>query len=396
MISRIVVTLSMLLLMSCGGGGGSDGNSPEGPAVSGTVSLSGPAEVWSDEISWTLTASAEGLDRISVSYQLDADGSGLTMDSTTGLIQGAAITAGVYDLVVSASDGAGISASQSLSFTSNAFIAGHWRMARPSTGEEIEMVVSRNGRISLISYAPNGGISAVCNGLLEIDGDRLSGSVDCVDDELGQSTSVISGTVIEGSSITLTGFDQGDDGVFLFQSQAAEFNFGTIVPGIYVEYSDIAQGISLVEVSAEGVLTPLAPGDVGFDSKTSRCDLSGRLEEDDVFADYEFEQLKNALQVFEASISLTNCDLGSTAVDALDFNQIDAPALGASVLDTLADALSFNLYFPGNGNSNESYNAGYFRYVQFCDEANQLTAIAALLKDESEQFSIIACPVEEG
>ncbi len=410
MISRILLMSAALLVMSCGGSGsGSNsdssagtGSSNTGSSNTGTVTLVGQTEVWSDQINWTLSATAEGLNSTDVSFQLAADNSGLEIDSTTGLIQGVATTAGVYDLVITAEDSAGGSAVESFSFTSNAFIAGHWLMDLPSSNEQLLLIVSRNGRATMTKSSAVGEIDSICNGQLTILGDAVSGSLSCVDAELNRFALPASGTVVVGSSITLSDFsfagsleDALVEGQFLFQTQADVFNFGSIVPGVYAEYSDIASGISLVKVTADGSLTAMMPSDVGFQNKNSRCGLSGSLEADVIFADYEFESLKNALQVFEATVTLTDCDLGSTALDSLNYNQAQANALGASVLDTLADAQSFKLYFPGSGNSNESQNAGYFRYVQFCDESNQLTAIAALLKDDSEQFSIIACPVEE-
>ena len=408
MIARILLISSALLLVSCGGGGGSSaaGNGSDSNDDSdrdfGTVTLVGPTEVWSDQINWTLSATADGLSSTGVSFQLAADNSGLEIDSTTGLIQGVATTPGVYDLIITAQDDAGGSTTKDFSFTSNAFVAGHWLMDLPSSNEELLMVISRNGRTSITRATALGEVNAICNGELAIVGDAVSGDLSCVDAELSRSSLSVSGTVVEDSSITLTDFSFVDglgdalgDGLFLFQTQAEVFNFGAIEPGIYVEYSDIASGISLVKVTAEGVLSAMTPADVGFENKNSRCALSGSLEADEIFVDYEFESLKIVLQVFEATITLADCDLGSAVLDSLDYNQAQASALGASVLDTLADALSFNLYFQGNGNSNESQNAGYFRYVLFCDQSNQLTAIAALLTDETEQFSIVACPVEE-
>ena len=406
MIARILLISAALLLISCGGGSsgsgsnsgsnsGSDGGSSE-PDF-GTVTLAGQTEVWSDEINWTLSASADGLNSSGVSFQLAADNSGLEIDSTTGLIQGAATTPGVYDLIITAQDEAGGSTAKSFRFTSNAFIAGHWLMDLPSSDEELLMVISRNGRTSITRSSALGGINAVCNGQLSIVGDTVSGNLGCVDAELNRFSQTVSGTAIEGSSITLSDFTLGDapaEGRFLFQTQAEVFNFGTLAPGIYVEYSNIASGISLVKVTADG-LSAITPAEVGFQNKNSRCALSGNLEADVIFADYDLESLKGALQVFEADITLTECDLGSAALGSLNYNQTEAAALGASVFDTLADALSFNLYFSGSNDSDESQNAGYFRYVQFCDQSNQLTAIAALLKDEDEQFSIIACPVDE-
>lgn len=406
MIARILLISAALLLISCGGGSsgsgsssgsnsGSDGGSSE-PDF-GTVTLVGQTEVWSDEINWTLSASADGLNSSGVSFQLAANNSGLEIDSTTGLIQGAATTPGVYDLVITAQDEAGGSTAKSFRFTSNAFIAGHWLMDLPSSDEELLMVISRNGRTSITRSSALDGINAVCNGQLSIVGDTVSGNLGCVDAELNRFSQTVSGTAIEGSSITLSDFTLGDapaEGRFLFQTQAEVFNFGTLAPGIYVEYSNIASGISLVKVTADG-LSAITPAEVGFQNKNSRCALSGNLEADVIFADYDLESLKGALQVFEADITLTECDLGSAALGSLNYNQTEAAALGASVFDTLADALSFNLYFPGSNDSAESQNAGYFRYVQFCDQSNQLTAIAALLKDEDEQFSIIACPVDE-
>ena len=407
MISRVLLISAVLLLISCGGGGGSstdgagsgsgsngDSNSGTPDPDFGTVTLAGQTEVWSDQINWTLSASVDGSNSTGVSFQLAADNSGLEIDSTTGLIQGVATTPGVYDLVITAADSAGGSTANSFSFTSNAFIAGHWLMDLPSSNEQLLMVISRNGRASITRSSAVGEINAICNGQMTILGDAVSGGLGCVDAELNRSSLAAAGTVIEGSSIQLTDFGFGD-GLFLFQTQTEVFNFGTLAPGIYVEYSDIAAGISLVKVTADGNLAAITPAEVGFQNKNGRCALSGSLEADVIFSDYDFESLKNALQVFEADITLTDCDLGSAALDSLNYNQAQAPALGASVLDTLADALSFNLYFPGHDNGNEPQNAGYFRYVQFCDESNQLTAIATLLKDDSEQFSIIACPVEE-
>ena len=406
MIARILLISAALLLISCGGGSsgsgsssgsnsGSDGGSSE-PDF-GTVTLVGQTEVWSDEINWTLSASADGLNSSGVSFQLAANNSGLEIDSTTGLIQGAATTPGVYDLIITAQDEAGGSTAKSFRFTSNAFIAGHWLMDLPSSDEELLMVISRNGRTSITRSSALDGINAVCNGQLSIVGDTVSGNLGCVDAELNRFSQTVSGTAIEGSSITLSDFTLGDapaEGRFLFQTQAEVFNFGTLAPGIYVEYSNIASGISLVKVTADG-LSAITPAEVGFQNKNSRCALSGNLEADVIFADYDLESLKGALQVFEADITLTECDLGSAALGSLNYNQTEAASLGASVFDTLADALSFNLYFSGSNDSDESQNAGYFRYVQFCDQSNQLTAIAALLKDEDEQFSIIACPVDE-
>jgi len=407
MIARVLLLSTALLLTSCGGGGGSSGaeagtgsNAGSGTGTGtgtdyGTVTLAGQTKVWSDQINWTLSARASGLKSTGVSFQLEADNSGLEIDSTTGLIQGTVTTPGVYDLVISAEDTAGGSTAKSFTFTSNAFIAGHWVMDLPSSDEALLMVISRNGRASITKSSLSGELNAVCNGQLTILGDGLSGNFSCVDAELERFSLAASGTVVEDSSITLNDFNFGD-GLFVFQSQAEVFNFGTIVPGIYVEYSDIGSGISLVRVAADGSLVAMVPADVGLRNKTSRCALSGSLTTDVIFADYEPEQLKNALQVFEATVSLANCDLGSAALGSLDYNQNQASALGATVLDTLADGLSFNLYFPGNETSNDAHNAGYFRYVQFCDESNRLTAIASLLKDKSEKFSIVACPVEEG
>ncbi|MBT5106271.1 MAG: hypothetical protein HOM20_08795, partial [Porticoccaceae bacterium] len=236
MIARILLISAALLLISCGGGssgsgsssgsnsgsdGGSDGGSSE-PDF-GTVTLVGQAEVWSDEINWTLSASADGLNSSGVSFQLAANNSGLEIDSTTGLIQGAATTPGVYDLVITAQDEAGGSTAKSFRFTSNAFIAGHWLMDLPSSDEELLMVISRNGRTSITRSSALDGINAVCNGQLSIVGDTVSGNLGCVDAELNRFSQTVSGTAIEGSSITLSDFTLGDapaEGRFLFQTQA--------------------------------------------------------------------------------------------------------------------------------------------------------------------------------
>lgn len=364
----------------------------------GTVTLSGETEVWSDQINWTLTASASDLNSTSVSFALSDDGSGLEIDSTTGVIQGAATPPGVYELTIDASDSAGGSTSATFNFTSNAFVAGHWTLERTESNENLMLVVSRNGLVSLITRSASGVMNAVCHGQADIVGDRFTAELACSQRSAdGSSTSdnsvVVSGTVVEGSRITLAGLDTGQDSVFVFQTAAEVFNFGTITPGIYVEYSDYNSGISLVEVNAEGELTALAPEDVGFQSKSSRCELSGNLNADPVFADYEIDDLKEALQVFETTVSLTNCDLDGDSIRRRDYNQNDTLAHGASVMDTLAASLSFNLYLAGNPDSNDGYNAGYFHYVHFCDESNQLTAVADFLAD-TEPFSIVVCPSE--
>ncbi len=401
--SHTLLAIAALLLTSCGGGGGSsssgnqNGNQNDTPDY-GTVNLVGDTEVWSDQVNWTLTASADKLSSTGLAFTLTDGGSGLVIDAATGVIQGAATTPGVYELTISASDSSGGSTSNSFTFTSNAFIAGHWALEIPASNENLMLVVSRNGRVSLTNSTPAGAINALCNGQAQIVGDSFSADLACVqksvtDASLSNDRLAVSGTVVEGSRITLTNFSEQGDGVFLFQPGTEVFNFGTIIPGIYVEYSDIASGISLVEVTADGSLTALAPSALGFQNMASRCALSGNLESDEIFADYERQALKEALQVFEATISLSDCDLGGGAIDSLDYNQTDALAHGASFIDTLADSLSFNLYSPGNAENNDTVNAGYFHYVHFCDESNQLTAVANFLAD-SEPFSIVACPVE--
>ena len=188
------------------------------------------------------------------------------LDSTTGVIQGAATPPGVYELTIDASDSAGGSTSATFNFTSNAFVAGHWTLERTESNENLMLVVSRNGLVSLITRSASGVMNAVCHGQADIVGDRFYGlnwacSQRSAD---GSSTSdnsvVVSGTVVEGSRITLAGLDTGQDSVFVFQTAAEVFNFGTITPGIYVEYSDYNSGISLVEVNAEGELTALGTG----------------------------------------------------------------------------------------------------------------------------------------
>lgn len=106
---------------------------------------------------------------------------------------------------------------------------------------------------------------------------------------------------------------------------------------------------------------------------------------------------------FEATISLTDCDLGGAALDSLDYNQAEAPALGATVLDTLANAPSFNLFFPGalesatsgTESTNQAYNPGYFRYVQLCDQSSEFTDVKTILDDDSERFANLQCPIED-
>jgi hypothetical protein len=397
MIARICLLSALMFLISCGGGGGG-GTSTEQEKDFGTITLSGQPQAWSDQISWTLSASVDGLNSNSVSYQMDADGSGLEIDPTTGLILGRATSPAVYDLLISASDASGGSTSKSFTFASNAFVAGHWVMDLPSTNEQVMLVISRNGRASIRQFTPSGAVDSICHGQLVILGDTLSGDLACIDADLSRSSLTIAGTIVPDSSITLADLNDGEDGLFVFQTQAEEFNFGSIPPGIYVEYSDIAQGISLVEVSAEGQFTAMEPEQLMFQNKNSRCVLSGSLEADVIFADYELEQLKTALQVFEATISLSDCDLGGGALDSLDYNQAQAPALGATVLDTLANAPSFNLFFLGAtdvGTSDSVSNPGYFRYVQLCDESSEFTEVKTILDDESERFSTLLCPVED-
>jgi len=400
--SHTLLAIAALLLTSCGGGGGSSSGSQNGSQNGtpddGTVTLAGDTEVWSDQVNWTMTASADKLSSAGLAFALADGGSGLVIDATTGVIQGAATTPGVYNLTISASDNSGGSTSNSFTFTSNAFVAGHWALEMPDSSENLLLVVSRNGRVSLTNRTPAGAINALCNGQAQIVGDSFSADLACVqksatDASLSTDILSVSGTVIAGSRITLTNFSAQGDGVFLFQPGSEVFNFGTIIPGIYVEYSNIASGISLVEVTADGSMIALAPSALGFQSMGSRCALSGNLEPDMIFADYEREALKEALQVFEATISLSDCDLGGAAIDSLDYNQTDAVAHGASFIDTLADSLSFNLYSPGNVENTDTVNAGYFHYVHFCDESNQLTAVANFLAD-SEPFSIVACPAE--
>ena len=399
----VLVLVTTLFLIACGGGGGSTGSSVtdqegSGSTDYGSISLAGQTVVWSDETNWTLTAAAEKLDSATRSFELSDGGSGLEIDSTTGLIQGGVTEPGVYDLTISATDGSGASISTAFTFTSNAFLAGHWVLPTPSTGETLVMVVSRNGRVSLTNASAAGEITGLCSGQADIVGDTFSGNLSCVqsDSETAELTTYslpVAGTAVEGSRITLANFNGDGDGVFVFQTGAEVFNFGTIVPGIYVEYSDIASGISLVEVTAEGVLNAIDPAALGFNDKRSRCTLSGNLEPDAIFADYELEALQAALQVFEATISLSDCDLGGGSVGSLDYDQSNALALGASFMDTLAGALSFNLYSPGNPATNNGFNASYFHFVHFCDQSNELTAVANLLAD-TERFSIIACPLE--
>ncbi|MBT5104744.1 MAG: hypothetical protein HOM20_00950, partial [Porticoccaceae bacterium] len=188
MIARILLITAALLLMSCGGGSsssaGSGSDSSPADTDFGTVTLTGQTEVWSDEINWTLSARADGLNGSGVSFQLAADNSGLEIDATTGVIQGQDTTPGVYDLVITAEDDAGGSTAKSFSFTSNAFIAGHWLMDLPSSDEELLMVISRNGRTSITRSSALGGINAACNGQLSIVGDTVSGNLGCVDAEL--------------------------------------------------------------------------------------------------------------------------------------------------------------------------------------------------------------------
>lgn len=51
-------------------------------------------------------------------------------------------------------------------------------------------------------------------------------------------------------------------------------------------------------------------------------------------------------------------------------------------------------FFPGNPNTNNAYNSGYFRYVQLCDESDEFTDVKTILDDDSERFAILLCPTE--
>ena len=79
-------------------------------------------------------------------------------------------------------------------------------MDLPSSNEQLLMIISRNGRVSMTKSSAVGEVNAICNGQLVILGDAVSGDLGCVDAALNRSSLAAAGTVVEGSSIQLTDF----------------------------------------------------------------------------------------------------------------------------------------------------------------------------------------------
>ena len=182
--------LALCLISGCGGGGGSSAP-PAPPAPS--VNVSGNAGAyWIDE-EIEIRFSTSNMDRSTISYTVSnfEDGYDFTLDSSNGVfktITGQFTDPGEYSLTVTATDGAGKTASRSFQFDVHTVITGRSFVEYQNDGRGLNVRVSRDGNFAMFQQWGSEeerqkglweGNSLLCNGVLEVDIEEYSGVAEC-------------------------------------------------------------------------------------------------------------------------------------------------------------------------------------------------------------------------
>ena len=183
--------LLLCLVSGCGGGGGGSSAPPTPPPPS--VNISGNAgSYWIDE-EIEIRFSTSNMDRNTISYTVSnfEEGYDFTLDSSNGVfktITGQFTDPGEYSLTVTATDGAGKTASRSFQFDVHTVITGRVEVEYQNDGRLPYARVSRDGNFAVWQQWGSEeerqrgvwqGNSLLCNGMLEVDIEAYSGVAEC-------------------------------------------------------------------------------------------------------------------------------------------------------------------------------------------------------------------------
>lgn len=185
---RWLLVAMTLLISSCGGGGGG-GGAPATPSVT----VSGvKASYWQDE-AVAISFAVANMDAATTNYSISGldEGYDFTLDSKAGTfrtISDQYTDAGEYSYTITATDGAGKTASRSFQFRVDAVVTGANRITRYDEGQNgraLEFTRSRDGLMGIsAAFATfrDGGFvvnNLTCFGETSVRGATISGTVQC-------------------------------------------------------------------------------------------------------------------------------------------------------------------------------------------------------------------------
>ena len=191
-------------MAACGGGGG--GSSTPPPPPQPTITISGNKEVYRQDEPVVINFSASNLDQNTVSWAVaNYDDESFKLDSVNGVFRNVetdyetpkswlTLPAGKFSLTVTATDGAGKSASRSFQFIINAIPTGFFIAREPNpqgtatrtigidfTRDGVAYVESRayRGNLTDLQYGGLTSQNLVCFGDSEISGALVEGAINC-------------------------------------------------------------------------------------------------------------------------------------------------------------------------------------------------------------------------
>lgn len=362
--NKTILISVVFALSACGGGGGGSSAS----AVP-TVSVTGPSQVWSDEYDWSAKATAANMDLNTVGFTISGGDSWVEINSVTGVISlpGETVDAGSHRFTITATDGAGKSASTTWDLQSNAFVAGVW-LPSVSDGSFFAVSVTRSGE--LWSFSNDGVDVEECSGKFTVVGSNLDGQMKC---SSTQSDNKSWSANIEGTSdgygftlskMTITsGLYQGE---VLNEPSSFYRNQGNtnIKPGIY-DFGNNVLNYGVVEVGADGAFESLPSGQT-FGLEVSTCEVSGNITTDPIYGlTTQNSEQYTEIDVHDSTLLASNCNA--------DFNQSSAAVL-QSFLDNYGDTLVL-IGSPGSTTSNDGYNSNGMGMWQICDALGRNTPL---------------------
>lgn len=182
--------IALCFVSACGGGGG--GSSPSAAPPAPTVNVSGnDGTYWIDE-EIEIRFSVNNMDGSTISYTVSnfEEGYDFTLDSTNGIfktITGQFTDPGEYSLTVTATDGAGKTASRAFQFDVHTVITGD-TFVENGDGRNLNGRISRDGNFAIYQQWGSDeeqqrgvwqGHSLLCSGQLQVDIEEYSGVAEC-------------------------------------------------------------------------------------------------------------------------------------------------------------------------------------------------------------------------
>jgi hypothetical protein len=182
--------IALCFVSACGGGGG--GSSPSAAPPTPAVNVSGnDGTYWIDE-EIEIRFSVNNMDSSTISYTVSnfEEGYDFTLDSTNGIfktITGQFTDPGEYSLTVTATDGAGKTASRAFQFDVHTVITGD-TFVENGDGRNLNGRISRDGNFAIYQQWGSDeeqqrgvwqGHSLLCSGQLQVDIEEYSGVAEC-------------------------------------------------------------------------------------------------------------------------------------------------------------------------------------------------------------------------